>query len=256
MSFLSLVGIEFKKIRRSKILLLLIIPLVLLWIPAVTNAGINFSTQPEGISPKNNFLIQSFMGMAGFMFPASLVVCTVLLNQTERSGRGILKMLSLPIDTFKMCMAKFVLLLMLAALQMVMMVGMYFVCAAIASEMQNYNFILSPAFVLKEAGMMYLSAIPMIAVYWMLSTCIQTPIFSVGIGLASIVPSILMINTKVWFAYPMCYPFYVITAEYGKLAKNLKTWAVQFVPWLPIALVITILCLAIACIRFGQAERR
>lgn len=38
---------------------------------------------------------------------------------------------------------------------------------------------------------------------------------------ASIVPSVLMINTKVWFIYPMDYPFYVITAKYGELAANL-----------------------------------
>ena len=37
--------------------------------------------------------------MVWFMIPASLVICTVLLNQTERSDRGILKMLSLPVST-------------------------------------------------------------------------------------------------------------------------------------------------------------
>ena len=41
----------------------------------------------------------------------------------------------------------------------------------------------------------------MAAVFWMIANLIQTPVFSVGIGLASIVPSVLMINTKIWFAY-------------------------------------------------------
>ena len=38
------------------------------------------------------------------------------------------------------------------------------------------------------------------AVYLAVSTLIQSPIFSVGIGLASIVPSVLMINTKIWLS--------------------------------------------------------
>ncbi len=256
MNFLSLIGIEFKKIRRSKILFILTAATVILWFPSVFNADLSFKMQAEGISPENNFLIQGFMGMAWFMFPASMVVSTVLLNMMERSNRGILKMLSLPITTTGLCLAKFVVLLALAAFQILMTVGMYYVSAGIASQTQNYNFILQPLFVFKEAGLIFVSAIPMLAFFWLLSVCIQTPIFSIGIGLASIVPSVLMINTKVWFAYPMSYPFFVITSEYGKLAANLDTAQVELVPWIPVAAVITILCLSVSCLRFGQAERR
>ena len=41
----------------------------------------------------------------------------------------------------------------------------------------------------------------MAAVFWMIAVLIASPIFQIGIGLASIVPSVLLINTKVWFAY-------------------------------------------------------
>lgn len=256
MSFLSLIRIEFKKIRRSKILLILSVATIILWLPSIFNAHLNFGMQAEGISPENNFLIQGFMGIAWFMFPASMVVGTVLLSMTERSNRGILKMLSLPVNTAKLCLAKFVVLLALAAFQMLMTIGMYFVSAGIASQRQDYDFILQPLFVFKEAGLIFTAAIPMLAFFWLLSVCIQTPIFSIGIGLASIVPSVLMINTKIWFAYPMSYPFFVITAEYGKLASSLATAQVQFIPWLPVAVGITMICLFISCLRFGQAERR
>ena len=256
MSFFTLVGVEVKKIRRSKILFILAVAAVILWIPSILNAKMNFGMQGEGISPENNFFIQGFLGMAWFMFPASMVVGTVLLSQTERANKGILKMLALPISTAKLCMAKFAILLTLAAAQISMMTGMYYISAAISSGTQDYNFILPPLFTLKEISLIFLSAIPMIAFFWMLSVCIQTPIFSIGIGLASIVPSVLIINTKVWFAYPMSYPFFVITSEYGKLAANLDTAQVELIPWIPVAIIITILCLSISCLRFGQAERR
>ncbi|WP_371299917.1 ABC transporter permease [Schaedlerella sp.] len=190
--------------------------------------------------------------MSWFLFPAGMVVSTVLLNLTEETNHGILKMLSLPIRPALLCLAKFVILTVLAAIQILISVGMYFAGGAIASYTQDYPLLLPPLFVLKEAGLIYLAAIPMLSFFWLLSVCIRTPIFSIGIGLASIVPSVLMINTKAWFAYPMSYPLFVITAEYGKLAANLDTAQVELVPWIPAAAGITVLCLFISCLRFGR----
>lgn len=256
MNFLSLLGVEFKKIKRTKIFLILFAATVILWIPSILHADLNFGMQAEGISPENNFFIQGFMGMSWFLFPASMVVGTVLLGQTERTNKGILKMLALPVNTWKLCMAKFVVLLVLAAALILMMTGMYYISAAVCTAVREYTFLLPPLYVVKEIACLFLSAIPMIAFFWMLSVCIHTPIFSVSIGLASIVPSVLMISTKAWFVYPMDYPFFVITAEYGKLASNLTTAQVEFIPWIPVAVTITIVCLSISCIRFGQSERR
>ncbi len=254
MNFLSLIGIETKKIHRSRILWILLVATVILWLPSIFNAHLNFEMQAQGISPEHNFLIQGFLGMAWFMYPASMVVSTVLLNQTERSNNGILKMLALPISTVKLCLAKFIVLLFLAAVQILMTIGMYFISAVIVTRTQNYAFLLSPLFVFREAALIYLSSIPMLSFFYMLSVCIQTPIFSVGIGLASIVPSVLMINTRAWFLYPMSYPFYCITSEYGKLASKLESFNVALVPWLPVAAVLTLVCMTAACFRFGRLK--
>ena len=45
MSFLTLVGVEEGKIRRSKILLILAVAAVILWIPSILNAKMNFGMQ-------------------------------------------------------------------------------------------------------------------------------------------------------------------------------------------------------------------
>lgn len=256
MSFLSLVGVELKKIRRSKIFLILLIPVIMMWIPSIINADMNFDLRGIQITPENNFFIQGFMGMVWFMIPASLVICTVLISQTERSNKGILKMLSLPVSTIKFCLAKFTVLLILAAVQMVMSIGAYYLCAAIVTNTQDYNFILEPLYVCKNVFSIYAAAIPMAAVYWAVSICIHSPIFSVGIGLASIVPSVLMINTKVWFAYPMSYPLYLIMVTYGRAAEGVYETQIAWLPWLPVAVGITILALAVSCVRFGASERR
>ena len=165
-------------------------------------------------------------------------------------------MLSLPISTTKLCLAKFTVLILLAAFQMVMSIGAYYICAAIVTHTQDYNFILEPLYVCKNVCSIYAAAIPMAAVYLAVSTLIQSPIFSVGIGLASIVPSVLMINTKIWFAYPMSYPFYLIMVAYGRADEGVYETQIAWLPWLPVAVGITILALVVSCMRYGASERR
>lgn len=256
MNFISLVGVEFKKIRRSKISLILLIPVIIMWIPSIINSGINFDTRDVRISPENNFFIQGFMGMVWFMIPAILVICIVLLTQTERSNKGILKMLSLPVNTAKLCLAKFTVLLLMALTQMVMTIAAYYISAAIASYIHNYNFLLKPVYVCRTTLSIYAGEIPMAAVFWMMANLITAPVFSIGLGLASIVPSVLIINTKIWFLYPMSYPFYLLMVEYGKAAEGMYETHIDWLPWFPVAFSITIVALVIACIRFGAAERR
>ena len=59
MSFLSLIGIELKKIRRSKIFLILLIPVIMMWIPGIINADMNFDLRGIPITPENNFLFRA-----------------------------------------------------------------------------------------------------------------------------------------------------------------------------------------------------
>lgn len=256
MSFLSLIGIEIQKLHRSKILPLLSLPVIILWIPSVLNAGKNFEMDFMEISPEHNFLIQGFMGMAWFLIPATLVICTVLLMQTEQSNNGILKMLALPVSPAKLSLAKFTVMLLLSLLQVVFAVGAYYICAALASETQHYSFALEPRYVMQVAGRLYLSALPMAAVFWTVATVISTPIFAIGIGLASIIPSVLMINTRLWSLYPMCYPFYLLMSEYSRVAAAVPETSVQPLPWFPVAAGITILFMSVSCFRFGYTERR
>lgn len=256
MNILTLTLIEARKIKRSKILLILAASILILWIPNIINADMNFQMDDIGISPENSFFIQGFMGMVWFIYPAVMVICTVLLIQNERTNSGILKMLALPVSTSSLCLAKFILLVALAAVYTLASAGAYYISAALASGIADYDFILAPGYVLPMAGKLFLASLPMLTVFWMIAVLITTPIFSVGAGLASIVPSVLLINTKIWFLYPMCYPFYVLVTEYGNLAKNMSSSPIEMIPWIPTAVAVSLACLIIACMSFGHAERR
>ena len=248
MSFKDLLKIEFTKIKRGKILFILIIPILLLWIPAIVNAMGNLRIT-NGLTVEQNFLFQSLSSYTWFLLPATIVICTVMIEQIEEKNKGLLKMLSLPINISKICLAKFVVLITLIFIQIFTAFLTYFVSVGISYKLYDYNFLLSISEVIKVFTLIFITAIPMATIYWLLAIIIKTPIFSVGIGMASIVPSVFMINVSCWYIYPMDYPFMMI----GSMLPNLNY---SLIPWIPIALGISIICLGISCIRFGAVERR
>lgn len=55
MNFLSLINIELNKTRRSKILLILLAPVLIMWFPSIINGEMNFDVRGIPITPENNF---------------------------------------------------------------------------------------------------------------------------------------------------------------------------------------------------------
>lgn len=53
----------------------------------------------------------------------------------------------------------------------------------------------------------------------------------------------------------MSYPFYLLMVEYGKAAKGVYETQIAWLPWLPAAIIITIISLAVSCIGFDRMER-
>ncbi len=255
LNLFSLFGVELLKIRRSKIFWILLIPAVMMWLPSAMNANVNFIMNAYDISPEHNYFIQGYMGMAWFMIPATLIVCTVLMNQTELSSRGLVKCLSLPVSAAKVCLAKFLVTVFLTTVQLVLSIASYYASAVLASRLYEHDFLLPFPYVCRAASLIYLAVLPTAAGYWMIGVLIRTPIFSVGLGLASIVPSVLMLNTEVWYCYPPAYPFYMLMTEYGKLVPEIFSNRVQLIPMVPLGAGVTLLCLGIACARYGAAER-
>ena len=256
MNLIRLMKIEIRKLKRSKIGLILLIPVLLVWISGIMNADMNFEMQAEGISPENNFFIQSFLGYVWFILPSSLVVITVLMTQTERGNNGILKMLSLPVSGAALCLSKFCTILLVMGMEVAFITAGYFPAAWIASRKWEYDFLIEPGYVLQIAALLFLISIPMAAIYWMLAILFHNTVAAVGVGLATVVPIVLAINTKAWFAYPMCYPMMLITSKMHELATNMGTFSIRLIPWIPIAIAATLAALTLSCTLFGRAERR
>lgn len=253
MSLLSCIQVELRKIRRTKIMWILVIPVLMMWGVSVMNADINFKDYilANGISPENNFFIQSVLGFTWFMYPSSMVVITVMMTQTELKNKGILKMMALPVSPVKLCAAKFIVFLCLCVIQVVMLFAGSFPAIVLASRIHGYDFGIAPLTVCRLGVWVFLVSIPMMAVYWMISTVITNPVFSLGAGLASVVPAVLMINTKLWFAYPMCYPMMAATLEMNRMSGG----TIPVIPaaeWIAVSVVVTAAALGISLVSFGR----
>lgn len=253
MSFLDLLKIEFMKVKRSKIVPLIFIAPLLVVVSGVASLS-NYFT-PEYTNAWPAMFIQSALVYAYYLLPFSMIVVCVMIAGRETGNNGILKMLALPLAPGRLCLAKFVVLLSFGVIQLLMTAAAYYISAAAATHLLNYPFILPLSYVLPITGEIYLASLPMAAVFWMLATLIRTPVFSIGIGLAAIVPSVLMINTKIWFAYPMCYPFYTLMTEYGRLSPGIFSACLRPLPLIPASAAVTVLCLTVSCIQFGHSER-
>ena len=62
MNFFSLVTVELKKIKRSKILLILLVPVVMMWIPSVINSDFTFDTGGNSHHSRKQFLYSGLYG--------------------------------------------------------------------------------------------------------------------------------------------------------------------------------------------------
>ena len=45
-------------------------------------------------------------------------------------------------------------------------------------------------------------------------------------------------------------------SEYGEVAENIGKSSLDLIPWIPVAALISLICLLISCLYFGRAERR
>ena len=107
------------------------------------------------------------MGFAWFIYPACMIVCTVLLQQLERGHKGILKMLALPLSPSALALCKWIVLLALAFFQCALMTGLYFICATVVSQSLNVSLMADTSTVLMLAGDIFLSS----CLCWLFTGC-------------------------------------------------------------------------------------
>lgn len=131
MSFGELLKIEFTKVKRSKIVLLIFIAPFLVVGSGVANLSMYFT--PEYTNAWSAMFIQSALLYVYYLLPFSMIVVCVMIAGRETQNNGIMKMLALPINRQTMSIAKFCVLAAYLFMEMVVFFLVFIVAGGIAT---------------------------------------------------------------------------------------------------------------------------
>lgn len=254
MSFWGLIKIEFMKVKRGKIILLIFIAPLLVVASGVANLQSYFS--PEYTNAWAAMFIQSALVYAYYLLPFSMIVACVMIAGRETGNNGILKMLALPVSRYALSAAKFCVLLFYLFMEMVVFLAAFVTAGMLATSGAGITEALPVMYLLKWSAGLLLTMLPGVAMMWAVTVLFEKPLLSVGLNLLLVIPGVLVANTPLWIVYPYCYSGYLVSCSlHDFTAEGVQTGFDLFL-FLPCAALIFALVLTVAITHFGKKEMR
>ena len=254
MSFLELLKIEFMKVKRSKIVPLIFIAPLLVVASGVANLSRYFT--PEYTNAWPAMFIQSALVYAYYLLPFSMIVVCVMIAGRETGNNGILKMLALPVSRYSLSIAKFCVLAFYLLMEMVVFLAVFVVAGTVATRTMGVTETLPVLYLVKWCAGLFLTMLPCVGTMWAITVLFEKPLLSVGLNLLLVIPGVLVANTPLWIAYPYCYSGYLVSCSLHDFTVESNTMAFSLFPFLPVAVLVFVLVLAVAVIKFGKKEMR
>lgn len=254
MNFFELLKIEFKKVKRSKIVPLIFIAPLLVVISGIANLSRYFS--PQYTNAWSAMFIQSALVYAYYLLPFSMIVVCVMIAGRETQHNGILKMLALPVSRYALSLAKFVVLIFYLFMEIVVFFLVFLVFGIVATHMKGVTETLPFFYLVRWCAGLFLTMLPCIAAMWAITVLFEKTLLSVGFNLFLVIPGILIANTPLWIIYPYCYSGYLVSCSLHDFSAKGTSTAFSVFPFLPCAIVIFMLALLLAVNRFGKKEMR
>lgn len=254
MNFFELLKIEFMKVRRSKIVPLIFVAPLLVVTSGVTNLSRYFT--PEYTNAWPAMFIQSALLYAYYLLPFSMIVVCVMIAGRETGNNGILKMLALPVSRYTLSIAKFCVLAFYLFMEMVVFLVVFVIAGTVATSTMGVTETLPVLYLLKWCVGLFLTMLPCIGTMWAITVLFDKPLLSVGLNLLLVIPGVLVASTPLWIAYPYCYSGYLVSCSLHDFTVESNTRAFSMFPFLPVAILVFALVLAIAVKQFGKKEMR
>lgn len=254
MSLLGLLRIEFMKVKRSKIIPLIFIAPLLVVISGVANLSSYFT--PEYTNAWSAMFIQSALVYAYYLLPFSMIVVCVMIAGRETQNNGILKMLALPVSRYAVSLAKFFVLMFYLSLEMVVFFIVFVIAGIIATHTTGITESLPLIFLVKWCMGLFFTMLPCAATMWAITVLFEKMLVTVGFNLLLVIPGVLVANTPLWIVYPYCYSGYLVSCSLHDFTAEGSGTAFSMFPFLPCAIMVFILALMLAVIKFGKKEMR
>ena len=254
MSFFELLKIEFMKVKRSKIVPLIFVAPLLVVASGVANLSRYFT--PEYTNTWPAMFIQSALVYAYYLLPFSMIVVCVMIAGRETGNNGILKMLALPVSRYALSIAKFCVLAFYLFMEMVVFLAVFVIAGTVATSTMGVTETLPVLYLLKWCVGLFLTMLPCVGTMWAITVLFDKPLLSVGLNLLLVIPGVLVANTPLWIAYPYCYSGYLVSCSLHDFTVESNTRTFSMIPFLPVAILVFALVLAIAVNQFGKKEMR
>lgn len=254
MSFFELLKIEFMKVKRSKIVPLIFVAPLLVVASGVANLSRYFT--PEYTNTWPAMFIQSALVYAYYLLPFSMIVVCVMIAGRETGNNGILKMLALPVSRYALSIAKFCVLAFYLFMEMVVFLAVFVIAGTVATSTMGVTETLPVLYLLKWCVGLFLTMLPCVGTMWAITVLFDKPLLSVGLNLLLVIPGVLVANTPLWIAYPYCYSGYLVSCSLHDFTVESNTMTFSMIPFLPVAILVFALVLAIAVKQFGKKEMR
>ena len=254
MNFLDLLGIEFMKVKRSKIVPLIFVAPLLVVASGVAALSRYFT--PEYTNAWPAMFIQSALVYAYYLLPFSMIVVCVMIAGRETQNNGVLKMLALPVSRQALSLAKFCVLMFYLFMEMVVFLAVFVVAGMVATSTMGVTETLPVLYLLKWCMGLFLTMLPCLAAMWAITVLFEKPLLSVGLNLLLVIPGILVANTPLWIAYPYCYSGYLVSCSLHDFTAETSDAAFALMPFLPYAIVVFSVLLTLATTQFGKKEMR
>lgn len=254
MNFFTLLKIEFMKVRRSMIVPLIFVAPVLVVASGVANLSRYFT--PEYTNAWPAMFIQCALLYAYYLLPLSMLVVCVVIAGRESTNNGILKMLALPVSRYRLSLAKFGVLMFYLFLELLVFLAVFLLAGLIAAHTAGITETLPVLYLLKWCLGLFLTMLPCVAAMWAVTVLFDKPLLSVGLNLLLVIPGVLVASTPLWLLYPYCYSGYLVSCSLHDFTAEASRAAFALFPFLPCAVLVFALLLALAVTQFGKKEMR
>lgn len=254
MNFLELLKIEFMKVRRGKMIPLIFIAPLLVVASGVAN--LHSYLTPEYTNPWAAMFIQSALVYAYYLLPFSMVVVCVMIEGRETGNRGILKMLSLPLNRRALSAAKFCVLLFYLFMEMLIFLAVFIIAGNIAVTSAGITETLPIIYLMKWCAALFITMLPCTAVMWAITVLFDKPLLSAALNLLLIIPGVLAANTQLWIAYPYCYSGFLVSQSLHDFTTGSTLSEFPLFPFLPCAILIFVIAFTAAGLTFGRKETK
>ena len=165
-------------------------------------------------------------------------------------------MLALPVSRYALSIAKFCVLVFYLFMEMVVFLAVFVIAGTVATRTMAVTETLPILYLLKWCVGLFLTMLPCVGTMWAITVLFDKPLLSVGLNLLLVIPGVLVANTPIWIAYPYCYSGYLVSCSLHDFTVESNTITFSMFPFLPIAILVFALVLAIAVKQFGKKEMR